>query len=233
MVCVWAFSNYFPLYPFDIMITDLILVRHGETSYNRDHIIQGWLDIPLNENGICQAERTAEILRDESIDEIWHSDLQRAADTAHAIRKYHPDVPLYPYPQVREWKLGILQDRSYPELERDFPEYVRMLQNESVELSIPGGESRKEFQERVNQAFQELAERSPGKSLLVVTHGGVLVRFYRFLGGEVPASGKITGPGNASVTRARYDHETKEWTMLAWNQIYSPQAENYKAPPAL
>jgi broad specificity phosphatase PhoE len=149
------------------------------------------------------------------------------------IQKYHRETPLYSYPQIREWKLGILQDRSYQELEQNFPEYVRMLQNEAINFPVPDGESRLEFQVRVNQAVQVLAERSPGKCLLVVTHGGVLVRLYRFLGGEVPASGKITGPGNASVTQVKYDHETKVWTLVAWNQIYSPQAEFYKSPPAL
>lgn len=215
------------------MFTDFILVRHGETPYNQAHIIQGWIDIPLNENGHQQAEKTAEILQNEPIDEAWYSDLQRAADTAKAVLKYHPGVPAFPCKQLREWHLGLLQNYSYDELQILHPELVKMLQTETMELPVPSGESRSEFQQRINQAFQELAERSPGKRILIVTHGGVLVRFYRFLGGEIPPEGKIPIPGNASVSRARYDNETKKWSLIAWDQIYSPRTGSAATPPAL
>ena len=215
------------------MFTDFIFVRHGETPYNQEHIIQGWIDIPLNENGHQQAKKTAEILRNEKIDAACFSDLQRAAETAKEILKYHPGVPAIPCSQLREWHLGILQNCSYPELNMTMPEYVKMLQTESMEMPIPSGESRNEFQKRINQAFQDMAERFPGKRILTVTHGGVLVRLYRFLGGEVPAEGKIPIPGNASVSRVRYDHETKTWSLIAWNQICSPQTGTQTAQPSL
>jgi broad specificity phosphatase PhoE len=81
--------------------------------------------------------------------------------------------------------------------------------------------------------FQELAEQFSGKRVLIVTHGGVLVRLYRFLGGEVPPEGKVPIPGNASVSRVRYDHERKIWSLIAWNQNYSPQSDSSAKPPAL
>ena len=215
------------------MFTDFILVRHGETPYNQKHIIQGWIDIPLNENGHQQAKRTAEILRNEDFDAACFSDLQRAADTAKAILKYHPGVPAIPCPQLREWHLGILQNYSYAELEATMPEYVQMLRTESIEMPVPSGESRGEFQRRINQAFQELSERFSGKRILIVTHGGVLVRLFHFAGGEVPPDGKVPIPGNASVSRVRYDHETKTWSLIAWDQIYSPQTGTQTAQPSL
>ena len=78
------------------MFTDFILVRHGETPYNQEHVLQGWIDTPLNENGYHQAELTAEMLRNEPIEEACFSDLQRAAETARIILKYHPGVPSFP-----------------------------------------------------------------------------------------------------------------------------------------
>ena len=215
------------------MFTDFILVRHGETPYNQEHILQGWIDTPLNENGYRQAELTAEMLRNEPIDEACFSDLQRASETARIILKHHPGVPSFPSWQLREWHLGILQNYSYAELNEILPEYVKMLQTESIEMAVPSGESRKEFQKRISNVFQELAERFSGKRVLIVTHGGVLVRLYRFLGGEVPQEGKVPIPGNASVSRVRYDHERKIWSLIAWNQNYSPQSDSSAKPPAL
>ena len=215
------------------MVTDFVLVRHGETDYNRLRVVQGWVDVPLNENGHQQAALTAEILRDEPIDEVWYSDLQRAASTAKAIMKYHKNAPAYPCIPLREWKLGVIQNMPHVELEKIHPEYSEMLRTESMEMEIPGGESRGTFQKRINGIFQELAERSPGKRLLIVSHGGVLVRFFRFLGGEAPDGGCVPIPGNASVSRARYDHATKTWTLVAWNQTYSVQERKNGEPPAL
>ena len=215
------------------MFTDFILVRHGETDYNKLHVIQGWIDTPLNASGLQQAEVTAEMLRNESFDEVWHSDLQRAEKTAAAIMKYHPDIPVFPSVKLREWKLGFLQNRFHEELEESYPEYETMLRTEEIELAVPGGESRREFQERIKDIILELAERSPGKQLLIVTHGGVLVRLYRLFGEKVPAGGRVVIPGNASVSRLRYDHERKQWSLPVWNQIYSPQTGYSCAPPAL
>ena len=215
------------------MFTDFILVRHGETDYNRLHVIQGWMDVPLNETGHQQAAVTAEMLRGEMIDEVWHSDLQRAAKTAEVILKNHPGVPAFPCVPLREWKLGIIQNMSHEELEKVHPEYEEMLKTEAIDLAIPGGESRSEFQDRVNGIFQELAERSPGKRILIVSHGGVLVRFYRFLCKECSVQDHVPIPGNASVSRARYDHGTKKWTLIVWNQIYTPQTVEKSTPPAL
>ena len=66
-------------------VTRLIAVRHGETAWNRDTRIQGHTDIPLNDTGLWQAQRTAEALRGEDVAAVYASDLQRAAQTAAAI----------------------------------------------------------------------------------------------------------------------------------------------------
>ena len=95
------------------MVTDFTLVRHGETSYNKEKIVQGWSQVPLNETGIQQAKATAAVLKDESFDEIWYSDLKRTAMTMEEIRKYHPAVPAFPYPGIREWHLGFLEEMPH------------------------------------------------------------------------------------------------------------------------
>lgn len=208
------------------MSVDFILVRHGETDFNQNHVLQGWLDVPLNAAGCRQAELAAEELRNETFDEVWLSDLKRAAETAEYILRFHPGLPVRFSPELREWKLGILQGKSYEELKRAMPEMTEMLRNEAIDLEIPGGESRSGFQKRIETVFRRIAAGSEGKRLLVVTHGGVLARLYRFIRGSLPAPGIV---GNASVSKVRCDLETGTWMILKWGGEETEQA----APPAL
>ena len=66
-------------------MTEILLIRHGETAWNAKKRLQGHLDIPLNEEGERQALALGRALRDESLDVVFSSDLQRARQTAHAI----------------------------------------------------------------------------------------------------------------------------------------------------
>ena len=211
------------------MFSDLILVRHGETEYNRNLIIQGWQDVPLNETGHRQAVLTARILRDEVFDEVWASDMKRTLETAEHILEFHPGIPVHPCSGLREWKLGILQGKSLDEIKRTLPEMSETLAREDIDLEIPGGERRSEFQKRVEETFRQIAAVSSGKRILVVTHGGVLARVFRFLHrGPVPQ--RIRIPGNASVSRIRFDHETGHWAVLEWDKGNLPREIT---PPAL
>ena len=101
-----------------------------------------------------------------------------------------------------------------------------------MDLEIPGGERRSEFQKRVNQAFDDLAKRSPGKKLLVVTHGGVLTRFYYRQTGK--SYGQVPEISNASYCTVRYHHDTGSWEIMEWGipcPMVSLSAESN--PPAL
>lgn len=72
----------------------LIITRHGETEENKAGIIQGYLPGHLSKTGIEQAKKVVLRLKDEKIDFIYSSDLDRAANTAKEIAKFHPDVPI-------------------------------------------------------------------------------------------------------------------------------------------
>ena len=89
-----------------------------------------------------------------------------------------------------------------------------MFCTESINLEVPGGERRTEFQIRVNQAFDDLAKRSPGKKLLVVTHAGVLTRFYYRQTGKT--YDEVPEVPNASYSRVRYHHDSGTWEILEW-----------------
>lgn len=118
--------------------TQFILVRHGETTWNREGRIQGHLDSPLNPEGIAQAKTLAERLRVESIDVLISSDLGRARKTAQyiAIRTgntVHVDA------RLRERHYGIFQGMTRSEAKSVYPDVYAQFQDETVACAIPGG----------------------------------------------------------------------------------------------
>ena len=105
-------------------MTELILVRHGETDWNRDQRWQGHADRPLNETGREQARAIAEELASEQIDAIYTSDLARARETAELIAE-RAGVPFVLEPQLREIDVGEWQGLTRPEIEERYPEGFR------------------------------------------------------------------------------------------------------------
>jgi len=90
--------------------TTLYFVRHGETDYNRNSIVQGrGVDAPLNERGRRQAEALARRFAAVPLDAIYASPLRRALETAEAVRRYHPDVPFFQVVDLEEMDWGELE----------------------------------------------------------------------------------------------------------------------------
>lgn len=90
---------------------NIFLIRHGETNWNKEHLFQGKSNIPLNCNGIKQAEKLSNSLKEEKIDIIFSSPLDRALQTANIINKYH-HAPVYIDEQISERSLGNLEGQN-------------------------------------------------------------------------------------------------------------------------
>lgn len=145
-------------------MTDLYLVRHGETDWNAERRIQGRTDIPLNATGRGQAERTAGLLAARALDGIVSSPLVRASETARIIatRLGLPEPVLRA--ELSERDYGDAEGLDWDEVERRFPEGAR----------VPGRESREAVARRVVPALLDIAEQHPGGALVVVSHGGAI-----------------------------------------------------------
>src|SRR4028118_821913 len=87
----------------------LILVRHGESEWNRTGRYQGQADAPLSDLGLRQADALANRLQHEHIDAIYTSPLQRARKTAEAIARFHPHVPFVQDEALMEIHHGVWQ----------------------------------------------------------------------------------------------------------------------------
>jgi broad specificity phosphatase PhoE len=152
-------------------VTELLLVRHGETDWNRDRRFQGHADRPLNETGREQARAIAAELAREKIDAIYSSDLARARETAELIAE-RAGVPFILEPQLREIDVGEWQGLTRPEIEERFPEGF-------TNWAARGhgweqGETYEALAERVLAAIDRIVQSYPKGRVVVVGHGGTI-----------------------------------------------------------
>jgi uncharacterized phosphatase len=145
-------------------MTELYLVRHGETDWNRQRRIQGLTDIPLNETGRAQARATGALLSRRSWDAVYASPLSRARETASIIAAELglPEPTLLD--ELVERNYGSAEGLDWMQVETRFPHGSE----------VPGRESRDDVGARVVPALIRLAEERAGQSLVIVSHGGAI-----------------------------------------------------------
>jgi broad specificity phosphatase PhoE len=155
------------------MTSTLLLVRHGETDWNREGRVQGHSDVPLNDTGRAQARALAARLAAERVDAVYSSDLRRARDTAQEVARASGHT-VTTTPHLREKHFG-----SWEGLTRD-----EILSGDPDALSGPwgDGETRDEMADRVLHALRGIAARHEGETVVVVSHGGPLRAVQRTLG---------------------------------------------------
>lgn len=196
--------------------TTLILVRHGETEWNRAGRIQGHTDSALTAEGIAQAEACALRLRDERIEQIIASDLARAQHTAILLNK-SLQQPLRLDASLRERSFGIAEGSTYAELDLLYPELFSRVREVDPHYSVEGAESRAQFHQRVRDSIQMIAAQHAGQRVLVVTHGGVLGAIYRWLH-HLP----IASPHKIEIPNVGYNRialTDDEWRVEVWGDV--------------
>jgi len=155
----------------------LFLVRHGESTYNAEGRIQGQQDAPLSERGRQQAQWIGERLRSYDFDACYASDLARAADTARAIMRHHPDTPFAFTTLLREIGFGTFEGLLMPEIEKTYPDEYAQWMEARRDFTPPGAESVHELHDRAGRALAWLRDRGHEGTVLVVAHGGLLTSF--------------------------------------------------------
>lgn len=187
-------------------MTELILIRHGETDWNRELRFQGQLDVPLNAIGHTQAQRLATRLATEAVQHLVSSDLLRARQTAEPVsaQRLQP-LPLAPEldAALREQHFGVVEGLRVADIKAQhaaaWAQWIRFEEDYAFE----GGESTRQFHARVIAAVRALGRRHPQQTLVVVTHGGVLDMVYRTALG-LPLSGpRQSEIPNAGLNRVR------------------------------
>jgi broad specificity phosphatase PhoE len=154
-----------------------LLVRHGETTWNQENRWQGQADVPLSDTGRAQARLLAQrFLGDgRQVHAIYASDLSRAFETAEILSD---TLRLPPNPDTgwREMNIGVWSGLTTAQvIERHSGEWERLRAGE--DLPRGGGETFAQFQGRIIQSAQLLAQRHAGEQIVIVTHGGAVRAF--------------------------------------------------------
>ena len=118
---------------------EILLIRHGETDWNRARRMQGHIDIPLNNEGLRQAKALGAALASEKLDAIYTSDLQRAKLTAQAVADIY-QMPLIIDEQLRERCYGVFEGLKYREVAEQFPDEFALWQARDLHARFPAGE---------------------------------------------------------------------------------------------
>ena len=182
------------------MTTELAVVRHGQTEFNRLGLYQGHADSPLTAAGEAQALRLAPRLRSlDCIATVYCSDLGRARRTAElladgSIHRIRED------PALRERCYGVFEGLSRAQIAERFPEARITSGAANPDYTPPGGETPGEFNERVIAAFDRIVSEHAGERVIVVTHGGVVTAFARYVLGVPATAPRGFDIGNTSLS---------------------------------
>jgi len=153
---------------------NLILIRHGETDWNRIGRCQGVADIVLNENGKKQARELAHSLRDHNIKAIYSSDLKRARETAQHIAEHH-NITVQLEPGLQEMNQGDLEGLSFPDIRDRYAEVLKQWRESPETLRLPSGESLVEVQNRAWRVFEKVHQNHIGETVVVVSHNLTII----------------------------------------------------------
>jgi probable phosphoglycerate mutase len=154
--------------------TRILLIRHGETDWNRIRRFQGRSDLPLNQKGKDQAHALALALKDESLTAIYSSPLIRTLETARLIKVFHPSIPLFEEEGLVEMNLGEFEGMEAQRWAAEYQDFRRIWQETPASVIMPGGESLQEVQTRAIGTLERITKLYPTEStLLLCSHNFV------------------------------------------------------------
>ena len=154
-------------------MTLIILVRHGETEWNRIERFRGHADVPLNETGLIQAEATGNRVAQEWRPvTVYSSPRSRAVMTAEAIAR-HFDLPVQIHPGLEDIDFGEWQGLTRDEASRRWPKQIDLWFNHPQRTRIPHGDTLKALRERLMHTVHELVDKHPQQTIVLVGHTAV------------------------------------------------------------
>lgn len=184
--------------------THLGLLRHGQTDWNINFLLQGVTDIPMNQTGIEQVKLAAKAIRAEDWDVVLTSPLSRARQTAEIIASQHG------YTEIIEQELLI--ERSFGEAEGLSHEQWRAKYS-NLDV-IPGGESRTQLAERSRLLLETISQELAGKRVLAISHGALIRTLIAIASNnELPRDGERLGNASLNVVK----HNNNSWQVVNYS----------------
>jgi alpha-ribazole phosphatase len=163
------------LLDFSETVKSLYLVRHGETSATQKGRICGESDIPLNDEGFAQANVLGSWFSDMEISSVFSSPLTRSVQTADAIAKAIKMPTYFKHSGLTEKKEGEWEGKTYWELRDEDPKAWEKWSNNPIDFAPPGGESIRNFVNRIDRALNDIINNyETGNRVVITTHAGVI-----------------------------------------------------------
>lgn len=186
----------------------LLLVRHGETEWNRQGRFQGQIDVPLNDTGRRQAQQAAEFLSTIPIDQAVSSSMLRPKETAEIILQHHPDVTLTLKDGLREISHGLWEGKLEAEIEAAYPGELERWQATPAVVQMPEGENLQQVWDRATVAWDEIVaaatEANEPLTVMVVAHDAVNKAILCYVAGLGPEHFWHFKQGNGAVSVIDY-----------------------------
>jgi probable phosphoglycerate mutase len=206
-----------------VATTRVVMIRHGETLWNRERRIQGQTDTPLSDLGRAQAAAVGERLAAVRFAALYASDLVRAWNTARAIEaavaaralaEGRTGPPLRADARLREMHFGEWEGRTSAEIAAADPQAHARSRERDPDFRIPGGESFRDLYARAVAAVSAHARAHAGETIGIIAHGGILDMLYRHTHG-IP----LQAPRVFSLYNAAYNcltHDEAGFRLEAW-----------------
>ena len=203
-------------------MTEILIIRHGETPWNVERRVQGWHDVALNDNGRAQATALGRHLahlqqkQEHVLDALYSSDLTRARETA-VLLDEALGIGMALVQGVRERRYGVLEGLPFDRLHDHSPDAAKIWASRDPDGMIEGAETLREFQDRVVTSLNDLARKHINQRIAVVTHGGAMDIIWRQASGislQDPQRAKLL---NASINRISIEND--QWQVIQWGDV--------------
>ena len=155
------------------LVTNVLLIRHGQSKGNAERRFGGHTPTPLSARGRNQAEATARILKSESLTAIYSSDLARAMETAKPLANM-TGLTVQSTTAFRERSVGVMEGLTFEDAAQQHPEQYAALLRRDFDYVLSGGESYRQLLDRARQKLDEIIEENRGGKIAVFSHTGTI-----------------------------------------------------------
>lgn len=185
------------------METQIYLVRHGETEWNRKGLLQGQLNSSLTAEGILKTEAFRPEITALNPDAVYSSHQERAQMTAEILTA-DLNCEIIVDSDLSEMNFGVFQGHSWEYIENEMPGLYEEYREDNPDFAVPEGESHNQFHNRVTGALQRIAETNPGRRVLIVSHGGTINKMLCYAEGLSPSGNRYFHTKNLALNVLTY-----------------------------